>query len=131
MGQGRIEIVIPEATPSLNEILRWKANGQHREYTALRDGYCLWIRAAMNKAGIFSERVTTDCRVKVAIERHCAGGGLDDDNFRGGCKPLLDALRLEGAIRDDSPKWLTATYTACKAKRGEAFTRVTIEPELP
>lgn len=111
-------------TPSLNTILRWKSQGQHWRYSQLRDNWCLEVRARLNEQGIFFTN-SAHGKIHVHIERHCAGT-LDDDNLRGGCKPLLDALKKERAIFDDSPKWLHATYSQVKAKRGEGFTVITI-----
>ena len=35
---------------------------------------------------------------------------LDDDNLRGGAKPIPDALKKLNIIRDDSPEWFQAEY---------------------
>jgi hypothetical protein len=35
---------------------------------------------------------------------------LDDDNLRGGLKPVRDCLILAGFLKDDSPKWGVFEY---------------------
>lgn len=48
-------------------------------------------------------------KMRVQINVHSKGATarrLDPDNLWGGCKPLIDAMRDVGLIRNDSPKWL-------------------------
>lgn len=71
-------------------------------------------------------------RVRVTVERQVASERnfiRDDDNLRFAVKPLLDALRRLGHIRDDSRKWLEhPTPTQSVSPDGKDYTIVTIEP---
>lgn len=56
------------------------------------------------------------CYVRIVriAKRH-----LDQDNFIGGCKYLLDGLREFGHIKDDSTKCVKVIYEQKKPKRGD------------
>lgn len=89
-GKLRTEIVIPgHATPSLNATLR----EHHTQKTATRKLYEQYIWA------------TTQNRhpgpVRLEIYRH-SPGRLDHDNFVGGTKALVDALKVRQVITDDT-----------------------------
>jgi len=47
---------------------------------------------------------------------------LDHDNFVGGCKGVLDALKRLGVILDDSPEFVEVEYEQRKVKRADAKT---------
>lgn len=64
-------------------------------------------------------------RVKVTIIRHGARL-LDLDNGAGGCKPILDALRYEGVIKNDDPGTIEFAFKQVKSK--ELGTEILIEP---
>lgn len=36
---------------------------------------------------------------------------LDDDNLRIGCKPIVDGLKRQNLIKDDSPLWVMVFYS--------------------
>lgn len=99
---------IPFATPSLNELAnrrtrfaykvqraRWmkRVSDAWLEEKARRGrGPAIWIKPPR-------------CRVRVTIERFGRmEDALDPDNFRGGLKPVLDALRRLELLDDDTPK---------------------------
>lgn len=71
----------------------------------------------------------TKCRVEV--ERHVPSARnfiRDDDNLRFSVKPLLDALKRQGYIRNDSRKWLEhPTPTQHISEDGKDWTIVRIE----
>lgn len=75
--------------------------------------------------------VTVD-RVRVSVERQVPSARnfiRDDDNLRFAVKPLLDALKRQGYIRNDSRKWLEhPTPTQTVSADGKDWTIVTIEP---
>lgn len=55
----------------------------------------------------------------------------DDDNLRFAVKPLLDALKRQGYIHNDSRKWLEhPTPTQSVSVDGKDWTIVTIEPAV-
>lgn len=54
---------------------------------------------------------------------------LDKDNLVGGCKPILDALRNQGLIKDDSPEWVEVDYQQVKVNGGsQTKTVIQLEP---
>jgi hypothetical protein len=115
-----LRIELPFATHSQNTYQRMHFQQQRK----LKMTCAMYVRAAMAKAGIFgTARPTT--RRRLVIERH-SSGRLDRGNLIGGCKPLLDALRDEGAIRDDSEDWLDDSYVQVKAGRGYARTVIEV-----
>lgn len=70
-------------------------------------------------------------RQRVEIERHVPSMRnfiRDDDNLRFAVKPLLDALKRQGYIRNDSRKWLDhPTPTQHVSEDGKDWTIVKIE----
>src|SRR5688500_12293383 len=71
-------------------------------------------------------------RNRVTVERHVPSARnfiRDDDNLRFAVKPLLDALKRQGYIKNDSRKWLDhPTPTQHVSTDGKDYTIVTIEP---
>ena len=52
---------------------------------------------------------------------------LDADNFAGGCKFLIDAIRRRGLIPDDDPQSVEISFRQIKAKtKAEEGTSITI-----
>ncbi|WP_077920465.1 hypothetical protein [Spirosoma sp. 209] len=107
-GKLRTEIVIPnEVTPSLNELLR--KNGRFVE-VSLRKRF-EWLIAA-------ATRNQHKGPVRLELYRHCSGQSLDDDNYRGGAKPLVDALVRRGVLAEDTNEVLVERhYEQVKIKR--------------
>lgn len=116
--------------PSLNEQKKWSVGRAKR----FRDGLVLEMTQALNAAGC---RPTALDRLQLATEpvkrivkfMRFFGGRvheLDKDNLIGGCKPLLDELKLVtwrrreyghmveregfGFIFDDAPEYCCAIY---------------------
>lgn len=46
----------------------------------------------------------------IEIISYQPGRLFDADNHQGGCKPVIDAIKLLGWIRDDSVKWIRCAY---------------------
>lgn len=71
-------------------------------------------------------------RMRVTVERIVPSGRnfiRDDDNLRFSVKPLLDALKRQGYIRNDSRKWLDhPTPTQSISEDGQDYTVVSLEP---
>lgn len=61
------------------------------------------------------------------ITRHWGKGcrAYDYVNLVGGCKPLVDAIKRAGFLRDDTPKWVDDCYLQRASEDGIA--RVEIE----
>lgn len=102
------------ATPSLNKLHgnRWQMSNWKKKYLKelYHYEYCCQAKE----------------KVKLTIFRY-GSRLLDNDNLIGGCKPLIDALKEKGLIRDDSPGWIDLHILQTKVKRGEEETIVTIE----
>ena len=64
----------------------------------------------------------------VLIERASAGE-LDQGNFIGGCKPLLDALVIVGLLYDDTRQYSVEDYKQLSAKRNSGLVRITVTDE--
>jgi hypothetical protein len=114
-------LALPFATPSQNTYQRWHFHQQRKYLETCK----LVVRAELNRVGLYGA-TPPDHKVTLTIRRY-SSGRLDRGNFIGGCKPLLDALRHEGVIHDDSETWLEDRYEQHEAKRGEARTEVEIE----
>lgn len=94
-----MHLVIAHIAASPN---RW--NGKH--WSVYRRSRKLWDRLvweAMAQAGVKPERFP---KATVHIIRQ-ASRKLDKDNLYGACKPLIDALRANWLILDDSPEHLS------------------------
>lgn len=79
-----------------------------------------------------TKNVLTPRRYRVLVERAVPSTRnfiRDDDNLRFAVKPLLDALKRQGYIYNDSRKWLDhPTPTQRVSEDGKDYTIVTIEP---
>jgi len=85
---------------SLNQLLRqhWSVRRKQKRCWAVL------LLVAMNEHGFSPKgKFAPKMRLKLTITRKRR---LDRDNLVGGCKPLIDAIKDAGIIRDDSPGWL-------------------------
>ena len=53
---------------------------------------------------------------------------IDQDNLVGGCKPILDYLKIAGYIQDDGPKFIKLKVGQCRAV-GTPATLIIIKPQ--
>lgn len=53
---------------------------------------------------------------------------LDDDNFHGGCKPLIDSLRYAGYLKDDNRDNVRVWYEQIKCATKDERTEVYLFP---
>jgi hypothetical protein len=71
-------------------------------------------------------------RVRVTVQRHVPSARnfiRDDDNLRFAVKPLLDALKRQGYIKNDSRNWIEHdTPTQHVSADGKPWTIVRLEP---
>lgn len=120
---------------SQNSIDVSNRHGGRRQYRVLRDDYCLAIRSwclgkrlrtwtaitpgerrVEKTAGLAAARALRSGREprwrRVLITRYYGTDErlFDYANLVGGCKPLLDALVLEGLLFDDRVKWCEDHY---------------------
>ncbi len=111
-----IELVIPEATPSLNRL-----HGRHwSRYRRHRKRWSALVLAAKLDARIYGAPLLP--RARVHITRY-GRRILDPDNAIGGCKALIDGLKDHGLLADDRHIVLTVEQHI-----GEPRTIVRIEP---
>jgi hypothetical protein len=54
----------------------------------------------------------------------------DQDNFKAGCKPILDSLKKLGWIKDDNLKWVEVRYEQEVVPMGEDSTMIAILPTV-
>lgn len=106
----RWEMHYPLDPPSQNETQDGARN--HRWKRALhkkrRDEACTWARAEKRRLGIpdaAAPRIVIFERLILPRQRRYDGG-----NFIGGVKFLLDALRMERLLVQDSPRWVLDYY---------------------
>ena len=110
-----IELLIDEATPSLNQMLRrhWSVDAKLKKR---------WRQLVMVAAcGKMPKAAMT--RARITITR-LSPRMLDSDNATGGTKHLIDGLRWCGVIADDTPEHVELIV---KQEKGKAATRVQIE----
>lgn len=118
-------IVLPFASPSLNQLLHWDV---HR-YKRFRDTAERLIDARLWELGWSPPDTPT--RMRVTFRRY-SFGRLDSDNLAGGCKPLRDCLQRLRVVPVDSDRWLEARYEQIEAPRGRQYrkTEIKIEPAV-
>lgn len=118
-----IVLEIPECTPSLNQTLRLGHWSKHARY---RKRWSMLVLVAKSDAKLF--RVEPLQKARVTIERH-GGRTLDRDNLAGGVKALIDGLKDNGLIVDDSPAHIDLHLFQVPGGRGiQRKTVVRIEP---
>lgn len=91
-----IVLEIPESTPSLNKTMRGHWSKQYR----VRSRWHWLVRMARINAKVFTP--PKYAKARVMIER-TGPRLLDHDNLAGGAKFLIDGLRHEGLIENDTP----------------------------
>ena len=112
-------ITIPEATPSLNVVLRKFRNLHARKKEQERWDWM--VRAAWRKTETLSE-----CEI---IITRFASRLLDWDNMGGGLKFLMDGLVHNGVIADDNPVVVRRAHLEqVKTPIKDAHTVVVISP---
>lgn len=116
-------LTIPEPTPSLNQFFyeqHWKKRYQEKKKWSV-----LLLFAVKNTKNY--EMLKAHGKRKLTIQRH-GKRALDNDNGLGGCKVVIDALRLHGLILDDDDKNLSVSFENCKLEKGKApYTVLVIE----
>lgn len=97
-----INLVIPEASPSLN-IMRGKHWSHHY---SLRKHWSMLVLVAKSEAHVRLVEPVERAAVNIVREGFKL---LDTDNFVGGLKCVIDSLREQRLIVDDSPAHMTLT----------------------
>lgn len=102
---------------SLNKMLRWHWSTRDRHLEQWE-----WvIRAALKGP---PKRAEGKRLVKIFSYRKNI---LDHDNFVGGAKPVLDALRNLGLIKNDDPAHVDVSYHQIPVRGDKARTEIHIE----
>jgi len=98
-------IVIRSLTPSLNPLLRMNLFKR----LELKDNFAWEVFAELQEQNPDYEVITTPRKMKLNIVSY-RKSFLDKDNFIGGLKPLIDAIKELKLIYDDSPEFLDDDY---------------------
>lgn len=116
-----IRLVLSSIPPSLNQYLRmhWAVKRKLRVKYHWELLSCLSVMSWEQKP----KQKTPKASVKISVFRPRR---LDQDNLTGGLKPLIDAMRDVGLIRDDSPRWLDLIV---RQEKDSITPRVEIEVE--
>lgn len=101
-----IELVIPRLLPSRNVADKMHWSGRHRLRKLWTQEIGWALAQQQYRAGPFDP-------AHVSIERR-SPGELDPDNLTGSIKPVLDSLKANGVIVDDTPQHLELTVTQSK-----------------
>lgn len=96
----RIKIILPLVTPSLNELLRI----HFRKRKRLKQDYEWQLIASGANDSQYKVNGIKKRRVEIRSFRSRL---LDQDNFIGGLKPLLDSLVEMDLLLDDGPEYLS------------------------
>ena len=122
----KILLVLPVIMPSLNNQLR--AHWAVRKRT--KDNAAWHLRAVMGRKSIDHLDRFANVRITVYSNAPKSTGGrvraLDRDNLIGGQKPLVDAMKQAGILKDDSPKWAAIAYVENRDKVERPRTEIEI-----
>jgi hypothetical protein len=113
-------IRIEAVPPSLNKYLRmhWAVKKKLR--------YTLGNLIVIGLGGAEVDKNPPKMRVQISVHSKGARARMiDRDNLYGSCKPLIDAMRDVGLIRNDSPKWLD--LGVCENRDDGPFTVIEFE----
>jgi hypothetical protein len=110
---------IPQATPSLNEII-----GNHFRTNDRMKAVIKWMLASALNTIPKIPRATHKRRL--TIVRH-GRGRLDRANLVGGAKWLEDAIKDRGLLTDDDDAGCELIVTQIVSRKDKPFTEVTIE----
>ncbi len=114
-----VTLHIPKGTPSQNTYGRMHFRAQGN----LRDSYRMIVRQQVVETGLHLLAVPERRRIVI---RRFSCKRLDRGNFIGGCKALLDALTLEGVIKDDDEQHLDDVYEQHHAPMGHQKTEIEV-----
>jgi hypothetical protein len=119
----RLTVNLPVTTPSLNKLLR----AHYRERKRMKKGF-EWEFLV---AGACEPQYKINGMKKRRVEiRAFWSRLLDQDNFIGGLKPLLDGLIELELLHDDSPEYLELKAEQIKASKVDQRLEIIIE-DLP
>lgn len=97
----------------VNAGARW----QQAVYRRKRDAWHWAFKVARINHGITHARPGSKRRVHFVRVMGPKQRAFDDDNLRGGCKMVLDAMVLEGLVHDDRPEFVEVSYDQQRGAR--------------
>lgn len=110
---------IPSVTPSLNQTRRMHWAAIKRAETVLE-----WeVVSALNR---IPKIPNATGKRRLTICRH-GRNALDQDNLAGGCKGLVDFIKLRGLLVDDRPRHAELVFTQQVTRKGPTGMTITIE----
>ncbi len=112
-----IELVIESAPPSLNRLMRYHWSKRVK----VMDQWRRLIWAA--RCQVSGSPMVPLKKARITVERR-SPGQLDKDNLYGSMKVVLDGLKNQQFIEDDSPDHIELTVTQI---RGKARTTIQVE----
>ncbi len=115
---GEVIFSVPEVPIGLNKLLRmhWAARRKYQQ----RWNVLLWAERSKAWWGYRPPPL----RARVEIERR-SSRVLDEDNLYGACKVVVDALKINELVVDDSP---THMELRCTQTKGAPLSRIRISP---
>jgi hypothetical protein len=113
-----MKLDIPDVPPSLNRTLRmhWAKKQD------IKNSWILLIRQQLNGAYL---KPIVKMRCKITL---CHARAYDKDNLYGSVKPLVDALRFNRLIMDDTAKYLDLTVEQSQCAHKERHTVIELDP---
>jgi len=118
-----IELSIGLRLKSPNQLLNMHWRRRHKYHRQVQAE----VLVAKNMAGVRGRPMLSPVRIDVELR---GSRELDYDNAVAACKPMIDALILQGIIPDDSPEHVTGVFvTQKKTPRREAGALVRVTPE--
>jgi hypothetical protein len=122
----KLVLNIPRVPKSPNALRGRHWTVKHKD----RNSWVTEIWVACFKEGLCgacTEPKRTTKKKKVVIAVYSASQPMDPDNLDGSRKPILDAMKANGLLVDDSGKWCESTITQHKSTRKLARTEISIE----
>ena len=110
---------------SLNRTLNWNYHRKTKERKMWADA--IFVLLGRRAATDLVKRAERKERMRVCITI-CNSRRYDDDNARGGCKIIFDAIRSKGLIYDDRQEYLDQDVKQEPSSRADRGTIIEIGP---
>ena len=99
--------IVVDKTPSLNKL--------HSNRWAMLN----WKKKFIKQLRNFEFLCPKQKVKKILVIKRYGSRIYDQDNFIGGLKPLIDAMKEKGIVYDDTEKWLQLKAEQVKCRRNE------------
>jgi hypothetical protein len=106
--------VVDHPTPSLNQVMRW-VRGESWRYAKIKTAISQWVMITTARM----PRPTGRRHIRIVRTYRSERYRLDQDNFIGGCKCLVDAMIYHDVIIEDSDEHATIEYDQEKQTSGK------------